>query len=94
MEREEALEELEEGGGATVTAGAEVHWDEASAGGDGSGEELETTEGEENVELDGNSSHDWWCSLTNDKIGDPFKRVMRPAKQPTVWSQEKTQHLM
>ena len=32
-------------------------------------------------------------SPTNWQIEDAFERVMRSAKQPTVWSQEKTEHL-
>ena len=51
----EALEELEEEEKAAVTARAEVHCDEASTDGDESGEELEMTESEDNVELGGNS---------------------------------------
>ena len=38
-----------------LPARAEVHWDEASADGEESEEGLEMTEGEDNVELGGNS---------------------------------------
>ena len=44
---EEELEEKEE----SLTARAGIHWDEASADGEGSEEELEMTEGEDNMEL-------------------------------------------
>ena len=46
------LEGVEE----SLPARAEVHWDEASTDGEESEEELEMTEGEDNVELDGNSA--------------------------------------
>ena len=46
----EELEEVEE----SLPARAEVHWDEASTEGEESEEELEMTEGEDNVELGGN----------------------------------------
>ena len=46
------IEEVEE----SLPARAEVHWDEASTDGEELEEELEMTEGEDNVELDGNSA--------------------------------------
>ena len=44
----------------------EVHWDEASTDGEESEEELEMTEGEDNVELDGNSG--LYCAKTGDVV--------------------------
>ena len=55
------LEELEEEG-ESLTARAEVHWDEASTDGEESEEGLEMTEGEDNVELSGNSGR--YCAMT------------------------------
>ena len=46
----EELEEVEE----SLPARVEVHWDEAITEGEESEEELEMTEGEDNVELGGN----------------------------------------
>ena len=40
---------------AAATARGEIHWDEASTDGEELEEELEMTEGKENVELSGNS---------------------------------------
>ena len=39
---------------AAAIARAEVHWDDASSDGEESEEELEMTEGEDNVKLSGN----------------------------------------
>ena len=59
---EEELEEEEE----SLTARAEVHWDEASTDGEESEEELEMTEGEDNVELSGNSG--FYCAMTGNVV--------------------------
>ena len=44
-----------------MTARAEVHWDEASTDGEESEAGLEMTEGEDNVELSGNSG--LYCAI-------------------------------
>ena len=49
---------------AAATARGEVHWDEESTDGAESEEELEMTEGENNVELSGNSR--LYCAMTGD----------------------------
>ena len=51
---------------ATATARAEIHWDEASTYGGKSEEELEMTEGEDNVELSGNSG--LYCAMTGNLV--------------------------
>ena len=58
----EELEEVEE----SLPTRAEVHWDEASTDGEESEEELEMTEGEDNVELDGNSG--LYYAMTGDAV--------------------------
>ena len=51
---------------AAATARAEVHWDEASTDEEESEEVLEMTEGEDNVELSGNSV--LYCAMTGDIV--------------------------
>ena len=59
----EELEEVEE----SLPARAEVHWDEASTDGEESEEELEMTEGEDNVELHGSNSGLYYA-MTGDVV--------------------------
>ena len=65
---EEELEGSEEE--ESLTARAEVHWDEASTDGEVSEEELEMTEGEYNVELSGNSG--FYCAMTGNVLVVPL----------------------
>ena len=51
---------------AAATSRAEVRWDEASTDEEESEEELEMTEGEDDVELSGNS--DLYCAMTGDVV--------------------------
>ena len=59
----EELEEVEE----SLPARAEVHWDEASTDGEESEEELEMTEGKDNVELGGSNSGLYYA-MTGDVV--------------------------
>ena len=62
LPEDEELEEVEE----SLPARAEVHWDKASTDEEESEEELEMTEGEDNVELGRNSG--LYYAITGDVV--------------------------
>ena len=73
----EELEEVEE----SLPARAEVYWDEAGTDGEEAEEELEMTEGEDNVELGGNSG--LYSAMTGDVV--PLPAALCSVSSATVY---------
>ena len=66
----------------SLPARAEVHWDEASTDGEESEEELKMTEGEDNVELDGNLG--LYCAKTGDEWVLQCRQQHGPRKRLSI----------